>query len=106
MRKTLWAVATSALVLVSALSVPLAGAGSSTTWPAELARGQQLAQGEGLTSPSGGVRLALQTDGNLVEYGRSGRPIFSTLTSHGYTLALQADGNLVEYSGSSEMSGG
>jgi Trypsin/Fibronectin type III domain len=57
---------------------------------------QQLNPGEQLVSSNGRYVLAMQTDGNLVEYEPSGGPVWSTGTgTPGTVLVNQADGNLV-----------
>ena len=65
-----------------------------------ISTGATLRGGQGLTSPSGKYFLAMQTDGNLVEYTSAGVPIWCTRTQGypGAYLALQGDGNLVLYS--------
>ena len=64
---------------------------------AVLADGATLATGQQLTSPGGGWRLVMQTDGNLVLYGRRGATWQSgTAGSHASRLTMQTDGNLVE----------
>ena len=64
-------------------------------------RNDALYPGEYLTSPSGAFQLILQTDGNLVLYGRNGNAVWSTRThGSGVTEAkMQADGNFVLYDG-------
>ena len=56
--------------------------------------------GQTLVSSSGGYSLAMQSDGNFVEYNGSGRPLWDTQTSGnpGAYAVLQGDGNFVVYS--------
>jgi RHS repeat-associated protein len=67
------------------------------TWKWQLNNNQILSQGQSITSPDARFVLALQSDGNLVEYGPTGA-IWSSNTSNGYQLIMQPDGNLVLYS--------
>jgi len=66
---------------------------------AQLTAGGVLGPGAWLTSPNGHFRLAMQPDGNLVEYWE-GQPIWASRTSGhpGADLEMQPDGNLVLYS--------
>jgi len=59
-----------------------------------------LASGKILMAPSNNYYVAMQTDGNLVEYTSGGNPIWDTQTSGnpGARLVMQNDGNLVIYS--------
>ncbi len=58
-----------------------------------------LAPGQVATSPNQGYRLAMQPDGNLVEYGATGPALWATATFvAGSRLVQQGDGNLVVYS--------
>lgn len=66
-------------------------------WQATLASGARLLPGYALVSPSGKYTLAMQTDGNLVEYGPAGVVWNAGLGSPGSTLTMQTDGNLVVY---------
>lgn len=69
-----------------------------------LAAGDILRNGRVLTSPDGRYTLAMQGDGNLVEYFQ-GRSVWDTHTagvSNTY-LAMQKDGNLVLYSGAKAL---
>jgi hypothetical protein len=67
-----------------------------------LSPGQQLVQGQSLTSCDGHVELSMQTDGNLVIY-RDGVAHWDTQTgtafgnTPGYRVTMQTDGNLVLY---------
>ncbi|CAN5299296.1 hypothetical protein BH11PSE11_BH11PSE11_10900 [soil metagenome] len=65
-----------------------------------LAPGQTLSPGEVLTAPNGLARLAMQGDGNLVLYSKSGKVLWFTHTegNNGARLVMQGDGNLVVYS--------
>ncbi|MFV0459276.1 MAG: 5'-nucleotidase C-terminal domain-containing protein [Actinomycetales bacterium] len=62
-----------------------------------LGAGQQLTAGLSLTS--GGYTLAMQADGNLVQYAEAGRVLWSSGTegNPGAFAVMQADGNLVVY---------
>lgn len=61
----------------------------------------RLEPGQQITSPNGRYTLRMQTDGNLVTYNQVGRPIWAAGTAlPGLRLAGQSDGNLVLYSGS------
>lgn len=64
-----------------------------------LGTNQTLTAGNELDSPDGGMRLVLQTDGNLVYYNHSNYPVWSTATNGkgGAILIMQSDGNLVLY---------
>jgi cell wall-associated NlpC family hydrolase len=61
--------------------------------------GQTLDSGQELLSPDGEYLLAMQSDGNLVEY-HGGAALWSSSTSGSNHLAMQSDGNLVVYSSS------
>jgi len=65
-----------------------------------LVSGQQIDVGQALYSPSNNYSVAMQSDGNLVEYTSTGTAVWSTKTSgSGATYAtMQTDGNLVVYS--------
>ena len=64
--------------------------------PGELVPNKTLQPGQTLKSPSGAFRLVMQSDGNLVEYTKSGTAVWSTGTaSPGSLLRMQSDGNLV-----------
>jgi len=71
----------------------LSTAGTSST----LNAGSTLASGSQLVSTNGWYRLAMQTDGNLVLYDKSGLVRWSTSTNlaGASRLVMQADGNLV-----------
>jgi len=62
--------------------------------------GQQLHSGEVIASLNG-YKIAMQADGNLVEYDSAGRALWASRTSRnpGAYAAMQADGNLVVYLG-------
>jgi lysozyme len=76
---------------------------AQVVYPATLTAPATLAPGQYLESANRQYRLAMQTDGNLVEYG-NGRALWSTRTSHnnGASLRMQSDGNLVLYSASGQ----
>lgn len=69
---------------------------STTPSPSSLSAGQALQPNERIMSNSG-TALLMQTDGNLVLYGASGRALWASNTfGHGGAYALmQGDGNLV-----------
>jgi hypothetical protein len=61
----------------------------------QLAAGGVLSSGDSLDSYSGTYQLLMQTDGNLVEYGPDGQPLWQTSTnSPGASLVNGDDGNL------------
>ncbi|HTX63310.1 MAG TPA: hypothetical protein VMD28_06700, partial [Acidimicrobiales bacterium] len=54
---------------------------------------------QSITSPTGGFRLVMQGDGNLVEYQRTGAAVWAAGTDPtGSDVVMQGDGNLVVYS--------
>jgi hypothetical protein len=63
----------------------------------ELSAGTGLFDGQTITA--GNYLLAMQTDGNLVVYTQTGRPLWNTGTwgQPGDSLTMQSDGNLVIY---------
>jgi surface antigen len=69
----------------------------TATLTAHLAPGQQLLQGESITSPSHAYALVMQGDGNLVLYGPGGAVWSSGTTTPGSYAVIQHDGNLVVY---------
>jgi hypothetical protein len=80
------------LLVAAAPGGPATAAGSIGT---ELGPDRQLNSGDWLES--GGYRLVMQTDGNLVLYGPGG-PLWASYTrSDGAVLVNQGDGNLVIY---------
>jgi hypothetical protein len=83
------------MVLASGAFVEMharAASGEDTLYP-----GQTLTSGQNLLSQSGSYTLAMQSDGNLVEYDSSGRPLWASGTSNnpGTILIDQSDGNMV-----------
>lgn len=83
----------------------------STTAPRSILRvGEQLQQGEALTSPNGAYRLVMQVDGNLVLYVSDNTVPANALWSTGtlrcgpHRFQVQTDGNLVTYDGYSQPS--
>ena len=61
----------------------------------------RLSAGQSITSPNGEYRLAMQGDGNLVEYTAAGSVVWATGTNpSGSDVVMQGDGNLVVYNGS------
>ena len=65
----------------------------------QLTAGGVLGAGSWLTSPNGHFRLAMQPDGNLVDYWEGQRVWASGTSGHpGADLEMQPDGNLVLYS--------
>ena len=80
------------------LSLPAAWGAAGT---ASLNAGEQLEPGESLTLPNGERILSMQSDGNLVLYGRAARRLLwqsGTSGNPGATYVMQGDGNLVVYS--------
>jgi hypothetical protein len=73
---------------------------TSSVWPLALAPDQSLTAGQAITSLTGGYRLTMQSDGNLVEYNASGSPLWASGTNGnpGADVVMQGDGNLVVYS--------
>lgn len=65
-----------------------------------LTRGDRLVVGTQLLS--GGYRLVMQGDGNLVVYNPGGRPLWSSGTKGGNRFIMQGDGNLVMYNSSNK----
>jgi hypothetical protein len=65
-----------------------------------LTGGSQLNSGEAITSPNGQFSLAMQTDGNLVEYDGSTAAWATATNTAGSDVDMQGDGNLVVYNGS------
>ena len=74
-----------------------------TLWQAPtkdtLTTNQTLTSGQQLTSVTGGYRLTMQSDGNLVIYNKTNQPIWNTFTygTDANKLVMQPDGNLVLY---------
>lgn len=68
--------------------------------PDRIVSGQELHSGAVITSVNG-YKIAMQADGNLVEYDSAGRALWASRTSRnpGAYVAMQADGNLVVYLG-------
>ena len=57
-----------------------------------------LASGQSVYSHSNAYRLSMQSDGNLVEYTRTGAVVWATMTNiPGSRLTAQSDGNVVMY---------
>ena len=81
---------------VSLASSPAAATEQSRARSA-LGVGASLTTGQQLTAASGGYRLVLQSDSNLVVYGPRGRASWQSGTAGlgGVRLVLQGDGNLV-----------
>lgn len=91
---------TLASVVTAVVFAVLAGTGSAATPPTSLFAGQNLAVQGSLVSPDGGVKLTVQTDGNLVLYNRNSVAIWNTNTAGtgpNNKLSMQTDGNLVLY---------
>jgi hypothetical protein len=63
----------------------------------QLSAGQTMSAGQKLVSPNGNYTLAMQTDGNLAEYGPSGVIWATNTTGSGNHVSMQTDGNLVIY---------
>ena len=85
-----------AISLPAAEGVTLGSTSPSGT--ATITAGQQLVRGQNLLSPNHAYKLALQSDGNLVEYGPNSRVVWATNTKSIATFALQTDSNIVGYS--------
>lgn len=98
MRKKLIAGAVMLLVAAWSMLVTPVSASAAAGTP-RLNRGERLSAGQSLTSPSGLLTLAMQTDGNLVLYapGNSARWHTQTHGNPGAFVQLQSDGNLVLY---------
>lgn len=62
-----------------------------------LASGESLYANESVWSPNGAYQFIMQSDGNLVEYGRSGPLWASNTGTPGSWAIMQGDGNLVIY---------
>ena len=78
-----------------AFYVPGAAPGSTSS---ALNPGQLLSPGQYIASINGLYALVMQTDGNLVEYNSSGRPLWASNTRGNMSaVVLQSDGNLVMY---------
>jgi serine/threonine protein kinase len=98
-RKLFWG---AALVLLLVLAVAVWAMVSHLTGASSLGAvlpsGEKLQPGQELTSPNGHYTLRMQSDGNLVEYGRMD-PIWATGTSgnNGAYALVQPAGNLVIY---------
>lgn len=60
--------AVAGLVALGGAAGALPTTSAAATRPSALSPGQQLAVGRQLASPDGSFRLAMQSDGNLVEY--------------------------------------
>ncbi|MEV6489835.1 CHAP domain-containing protein [Actinoplanes sp. NPDC051633] len=89
---TISAILASGVVLLQSF-VLNADAASNTD---RLNPGERLVAGERLVSPDGQYVLAMQGDGNLVEYAPGNRPVWATATRRPNSEArLQSDGNLV-----------
>jgi len=71
----------------------------------ELVAGSGLQPGQTIASSNGQYRLVMQSDGNLVCYGRDGSSRWSSQTAgiRDVRLVMQGDGNLVLYSGSTPV---
>jgi hypothetical protein len=64
----------------------------------QLASGAELAAGQSISSTNGAYTLAMQNDGNLVQFGASNIVWSSGTTTSGSDAVMQSDGNLVVYS--------
>jgi len=64
-----------------------------------LSPGQNLPIGQSIISGNGEYRLAMQHDGNLVLYDKTGKALWASNTNNVaiQTCAMQSDGNLVLY---------
>ena len=90
------------LVLSDGGTLEVLSSSGSVLWgePDVLVGGKSLAPGQSITSPNGQFRLALQNDGNLVEFDGAS-PAWAAGTNPGGTSAvMQGDGNLVVYNAS------
>lgn len=73
------------------------GDGGSSS-PTTLTSGARLNVGQNAYSPDGRLKLAMQSDGNLVLYNKeSGTALWSAGTKGGSFAVMQGDGNLVVY---------
>jgi hypothetical protein len=83
-----------------ALAQPVAttGAGAATT--GTLPSNGHLTVGQSITSPNGQYKLALQGDGNLVEFDGSTAAWAAGTNPGGASAVMQGDGNFVVYSAS------
>jgi endoglucanase len=94
-----------AALTAAGVVVALSGASAMTasygaTTPDALSAGQWLSAGQSLVSSSGNMRLAMQTDGNLVLYTAAGVAVWASHTyGSGSTdkVSMQTDGNLAIY---------
>jgi len=91
-------------VLAGAAGVLTAGALSGVALSATattdtLAAGRALAAGRQIIAPDGHYRLAMETNGDLVEYTTGGRTLWTSATSGhpGARAIMQVNGNLVVY---------
>lgn len=76
----------------------------TVTYTNRLVAGQTLSPGQSLHSPDHQLRLAMQSDGNLVLYRSDGTAAWSTATSgKRHRVTMQGDGNLVMYAGTTSM---
>lgn len=87
---------TLALAAAAALSLIPVAAASAAANTDRLNPNEQLNPGERLVSPNGQYVLAMQGDGNLVEYAPGNRAVWASGTGTGNSIArMQGDGNLV-----------
>ncbi len=97
------------LALAGLLSLTTAGVAAAGPDPAaavlpdRLVAGQELTAGAALHSPSQAYTLAMQADGNLVEYTGSRALWWTGTAGAGARAVLQADGNLVVYAGATAL---
>jgi hypothetical protein len=117
-----WSLLLAALVAIVAIGDGAAGHAAAPSSPWRLASFQAQASEPGGSGPKGGLLpgemllagqsvssynglyvLAMQTDGNLVEYGPTGNVVWAAGTNpNGSYLNMQTDGNLVVYSATNQ----
>lgn len=80
------------MVVFSLFSTPASAKDTLREW-------EKLSEGSSLKSNNGCFSLRMQTDGNLVLYGKEGRAFWSTESAGkgGKEIVMQGDGNLVMY---------
>lgn len=90
-------VVTMAVVAAAGISLTLMSYASTND---TLSTGQSLSAGQNLYSSTKNMRLAMQTDGNLVIYASSGKAVWTSGTygtGSNNRLTMQTDGNLIIY---------
>jgi hypothetical protein len=87
-------------ILASTILALVAGGVRTALAASSLYANQSLTDGQQITSPSGNVRLAMQSDGNLVLYTFTGGALWYNYPPLDYNptiVWMQSDGNLVVY---------